>query len=234
MSMKFDKSRIYTALNADELKVGSTVFVSDDLSSLKESLSDFRLLKIIERVESEKCKHRFLCDDGFCYAFAYLVEEPNEQKLVALTKESSEIRAQFDSLIDKKNSSISYFAYKDCDNEQQFKMSIIKYIFKNIFDCVFCIETEETVQGFPDVMCLYQNLNGGTSALFYEFKYSNKSGKIKFQPTQPAFYKKYENIMQIIIVAYDQRTKMVVKFDSSCLFDKESPYYMNEKAEVQL
>lgn len=152
----------------------------------------------------------------------------------AMLKEANEISASFDSLTSKKNSSISYFAYKDCDNEQQFKMSVIKYILKNIFDCVFCIETEETVQGFPDVMCLYKNLNGGTSALFYEFKYSNKSGKIKFQPTQPAFYKKYKDTMQIVIVAYDQRTKKVVKFSSSYLFDKESPYYMNEKAEVQL
>lgn len=163
-----------------------------------------------------------------------LTEDKPTIDLVVSTKESSEIRAKFNSLTSKKKSSVGYFAYKDCDNEQQFKMSIVKNIFKDIFDCVFCIETEETVQGFPDVMCLYKNINGGTSAFFYEFKYSNKSGKIKFQPTQPAFYKKYENIMQIIIVAYDQRTKTAVKFDSSCLFDKESPYYMNEKAEVQL
>lgn len=163
-----------------------------------------------------------------------LTENKPTIDLATLTKESSEIRAKFNSLTSKKKSSISYFAYKDCGNEQQFKMSVIKYIFKDIFDCVFCIETEETAQGFPDVMCLYKSVNGSTSAFFYEFKYSNKSGKIKFQPTQPAFYKKYENIMQITIVAYDQRTKTAVKFDSSCLFDKESPYYMNEKAEVQL
>ena len=163
-----------------------------------------------------------------------LTEDNPTIDIEAMLKEANEIRASFDSLTSKKNSSISYFAYKDCDNEQQFKMSIIKYILKNIFDCVFCIETEETIQGFPDVMCLYKNLNSGTSALFYEFKYSNKRGKIKFQPTQPAFYKKYKDTMQIVIVAYDQRTKTVVKFPSSCLFDKESPYYMNKKAEVQL
>lgn len=163
-----------------------------------------------------------------------LTENKPTIDLATLTKESSEICTTFDSLTSKKKSNISPFVYKDCGNEQQFKISLIKDILKGVFDCVFCIETEETVQGFPDVMCLYQNLNGGTSVLFYEFKYSNKRGKIKFQPTQPAFYKKYEDIMQIGIVAYDQRTKTVVKFPSSCLFDKESPYYMNEKAEVQL
>lgn len=154
--------------------------------------------------------------------------------LESLTKELSEIRTTFDSLTSKKNSSISPFAYKDCKNEQQFKMSLIKDILKSVFDCVFCIETEETIQGFPDVMCLYKNVSGCTGALFYEFKFSNKNGKIKFQPTQPAFYKKHEDIMPIMIIAYDQRTKTVVHFPSSCLFDKESPYYMNEKAEVQL
>lgn len=137
-------------------------------------------------------------------------------------------------LKESEETKISSFAYKDCKNEQQFKMSIIKDYLKEIFDYIFCIETEETVQGFPDVMCLYKNIMGGTSTKFYEFKFSNKSGKIKFQPTQPAFYKKYNDVMQIVIVAYDQRTKTVVKFPSSCLFDKESPYYMNERAEVQL
>lgn len=166
-----------------------------------------------------------------------LTENKPTIDLEAIIKEPSEVRTTFDSLINKRNLfyyKIDSFVYKDCKNEQQFKMSIIKDYLKEIFDCVFCIETEETVQGFTDVMCLYKNLNGSTSALFYEFKYSNKNGKIKFQPTQPAFYKKYNDVMQIIVVAYDQRTKTVVKFSSSCLFDTKSPYYMNEKAEVQL
>lgn len=76
--MKFDKSRVYTALNADELKVGSKILVADNLLELKESLLKHRLPKIIEKVESEDWEHRFLCDDGFHYALAYLVEEPGE------------------------------------------------------------------------------------------------------------------------------------------------------------
>ena len=79
--MNFDKSRVYTALNADELKVGNKVIVADDLLALKESILKHRLPKTIEKVESEDCEHRFLCDDGFHYAFAYLVEEPREKKL---------------------------------------------------------------------------------------------------------------------------------------------------------
>lgn len=76
--MKFDKTKMYTVLNAEELKVGSKVIVADNLTRLKEDISNPRLLKIIEKVELEDWEHRFLCDDNFHYALAYLVEEPNE------------------------------------------------------------------------------------------------------------------------------------------------------------
>lgn len=79
--MKFDKSRVYTVLNADELKIGSKVIVADDLLALKESVLKHRLPKTIEKVESEDCERRFLCDDGFHYTLAYLVEEHVEKKL---------------------------------------------------------------------------------------------------------------------------------------------------------
>ena len=39
--MKFDKSRVYTAQNADELKVGSKVIVADSLQGLKDRLNKF-------------------------------------------------------------------------------------------------------------------------------------------------------------------------------------------------
>ena len=36
--MEFDKSRVYTALNADELKIGSKVILGNTLSELKEAV----------------------------------------------------------------------------------------------------------------------------------------------------------------------------------------------------
>lgn len=38
--MEFDKSKVYTALNADELKVGSKIIFADDLSSLQSRVID--------------------------------------------------------------------------------------------------------------------------------------------------------------------------------------------------
>lgn len=34
-NMKFDKNKVFTALNADELPIGSKVIVADNLASLK-------------------------------------------------------------------------------------------------------------------------------------------------------------------------------------------------------
>lgn len=124
----------------------------------------------------------------------------------------------------------------DCKDEQKFKMKYIREVLKPQFSRVFCIETEETVRGFPDVMCLeYKSAPLFTTpALFVEFKYSNAQGKIKFQPTQPAFYKANNEVMHIMIVAYNKKTNKVHCFTTSCLFNKDDRYHMNEKAEVQL
>ncbi len=119
--------------------------------------------------------------------------------------------------------------YSKCKNEQEFKKLFLKSA-KNKQDFyIFCIETEETVKGFPDVLCIHKETD---LASFEEFKYT-KTGKIKFQPTQPAFYRKY-GTMPIMIIAYNAKTDKVHTFMTYELFDKNSPYYMSEKAEVDL
>lgn len=119
--------------------------------------------------------------------------------------------------------------YSKCKSEQEFKMKFLKNAKnKQAFHC-FCIETEETVKGFPDVLCVEKNTD---KASFEEFKYT-KTGKIKFQPTQPSFYKRYSTL-PICVVAYNAKSDKVHWIMTHELFDKESPYYMNEKSEVDL
>ena len=73
--MEFDKSRVYTALNADELKVGSKVIVADNITSLKE-LVECNDVWILQNIAPENSIYRFITEDsGEPYAFAYLVEE---------------------------------------------------------------------------------------------------------------------------------------------------------------
>lgn len=80
--MDFDKSKVYTALNADELKIGSKVIVAYDLKTLKNlvSINDERVIHNLVKVYDESNYSRFVVDNGCCYAYslAYLVEEPEK------------------------------------------------------------------------------------------------------------------------------------------------------------
>lgn len=119
--------------------------------------------------------------------------------------------------------------YAHCKNEQEFKkLFIAKELHRrDIGQKIFCIETEETVAGFPDVMELVTISAGScTQAFFYEFKISDQSGNIKFQPTQPAFYK-HNSELPIKVVAYNRFSKRVHAFRTNEIFNKDSPYYTN-------
>lgn len=116
-----------------------------------------------------------------------------------------------------------------CSDEQKFKMQFIKEALPKKDYTALCIETEETVKGFPDVLVVEKK----TGLIhFREFKFA-RNGKITFQPSQPAFYREHPE-MWIYIVAFDPKKCFVHIFDSKCLFDEYSPYKMNEHGEVIL
>ena len=81
--MEFDKSRVYTALNADELKVGSKIILADNLSFLKERVThDAEYVTTLANVRREDYASRFIgADNGAAYTLAYLVSEPEKKKL---------------------------------------------------------------------------------------------------------------------------------------------------------
>jgi hypothetical protein len=116
--------------------------------------------------------------------------------------------------------------YSDCKDEQEFKKLYcakeIKKGLQGTAQKIFNIETEETVAGFPDVMELL--IDSTIRAHFYEFKFSDRRGNIKFQPTQPAFYKRNTE-MEICVVAYNCVSRRVHLFRTNEISDKDSPYY---------
>lgn len=133
--------------------------------------------------------------------------------------------------------------YTRCRDEQQFKMEFLRNAKKQLLlerksnVHLFCIETEETVLGFPDVMeveCSFSNV-----CRFYEFKFSNENGIIHFQPAQPAFYRMYPD-MEVTVIAYNKKSGKVHAFPVCELFDDNSNYKINmgrvdlNKGEVQL
>ena len=120
--------------------------------------------------------------------------------------------------------------FAHCKDEQAFKKLYCVSRLKQrgavtVKQSLFYIETEETVAGFPDVMEL-TTFCGKTTARFFEFKISDNRGNIKFQPTQPSFFKQnYE--LDIKVVAYNRVSKRVHVFSTNEIFDKNSPYYTN-------
>ena len=71
--MEFDKSRVYTALNADELHEGDMVIVANNLRDLKEFVQGCSLPVPLDEIIGERWTGRFRVE-GDSYALAYLVE----------------------------------------------------------------------------------------------------------------------------------------------------------------
>lgn len=77
--MEFDVSRVYTAVNADELKVGSKVIVADTLADLEAKVEQGAELEILLGIEPDDRSYRFIAN-YVRSALAYLVEGPAKLK----------------------------------------------------------------------------------------------------------------------------------------------------------
>lgn len=73
--MKFDVSRVYTAVNADELKVGSKVFVADNLEELRTKVELDAKAEVLLGIEPNNRLYRFRVHYARS-ALAYLIEAP--------------------------------------------------------------------------------------------------------------------------------------------------------------
>ncbi len=73
--MKFDKSKVYTALNADALKPGDVVFAADSLAGLKRL--DPKFVVTIVRIEDEtySCRCSYYEESAM---FAYLIAKHDD------------------------------------------------------------------------------------------------------------------------------------------------------------
>lgn len=119
---------------------------------------------------------------------------------------------------------------KNLKNEKEFKRYMIETMKgTKSYLGIFEIETEETVLGFPDVLAITNE----NRAVLYEFKYSNKQGVIKFQPTQPAFYKENKKL-DIEIIAFDTRCNSYHLILASELFMENGMYKISDNGKVKL
>lgn len=74
--MEFNKNRVFTSLNADELRAGDKVIVSYNLYGLKEQVKMFTesVIDVIEVIQDEDYFNRFKIKHGESFPLAYLVE----------------------------------------------------------------------------------------------------------------------------------------------------------------
>ena len=80
--MEFDKSRVYTALNADELQIGSRCIFADTVRGLRRKVEEERDTNRVEtfyRLHNEGGDDLFVGGDC-AYCYAYLIEPPAEPK----------------------------------------------------------------------------------------------------------------------------------------------------------
>lgn len=82
----FDYSKVYTAVNADKLKIGSKVYVAKNFHALRDQVCTCydTVCELLE-VRSEDFQDRFtaMFNDGIVTmsTLAYLISEPEEKKL---------------------------------------------------------------------------------------------------------------------------------------------------------
>ena len=81
--MEFDKSRVYTALNADELRAGDKVIVGTTIAEIRdfieEKVGSMKCYAEILKILPDNCEERFCIGENdavgeICFPLAYLVE----------------------------------------------------------------------------------------------------------------------------------------------------------------
>ena len=77
--MEFDRTRVYSACNADEVKIGSKGYFADSISELKRKISEGDEPLTLVKICGEEAATRFSVSPVSSYILFYLVEEPKEK-----------------------------------------------------------------------------------------------------------------------------------------------------------
>ena len=93
--MEFDKSRVYTALNADELHVGDIIIGDDCIGGLRTKVEFDKVApftSVITNIREESNSCRFETAYVQSWHLAYLVKRKPESKYVPWTKENCPLK----------------------------------------------------------------------------------------------------------------------------------------------
>lgn len=93
--MEFDKSKVYTALNAEELHEGDKVICANNLAALIDTVegSDGNdNVKVIESILEIMNTYRFSTMDNNAYNLAYLIDRKKEHEYIPWTNETCPLK----------------------------------------------------------------------------------------------------------------------------------------------
>lgn len=108
--MEFDKSRVYTAVNADELKIGSRCIFANTILSLREeveSLKGGEFIGELIAILNDNLVNRLRGEKG-AYPLAYLIEPPAEHKPFESIDKAMEAIKKHGGWIKKKSNGYQY------------------------------------------------------------------------------------------------------------------------------
>ena len=121
--MEFDKSKVYSALNADELKVGSKCIFADTVKALRKKVQADDYAQYVQpfiRLHDNGYDVQFLAD-CYTYNYAYLIEPPSKPKyrpFESVDKAMEAIKAHGRYVI-KTNNMMSAFLVTEDDEDQE-------------------------------------------------------------------------------------------------------------------
>jgi len=131
--MTFDKSRVYTALNADELKIGSKVILGNTLSELKEAVEVEKeeAIQNLAIIHGEDIMLRFTGDKYHSgYTLAYLIElpkKPEYRPFASIKVAMKAIKAHGGRVIKTNNIMSAFLVTKDDEDREKSRVFIDGY-----------------------------------------------------------------------------------------------------------
>ena len=128
--MKFDKSRVYTALNADELQIGSKCIFANNVFTLKDHVRNDYPAEILINVYSETTVERFQSDSDELYLLAYLIEPPKKPEyrpFASIKVAMKAIKVHGGRVIKTNNMMSAFWVTEDDEDQEESKVFIDEY-----------------------------------------------------------------------------------------------------------
>ena len=120
--MEFDKTRVYTALNAEDLPVGSNCIFARTIFDLRKEVEcDSIIVDTLKKIADDNFIDRFENDNYEWYPLAYLIELPKEPKyrpFASIKRAMDAIKAHGRHVI-KTNNMMSAFLVTEDDKDQE-------------------------------------------------------------------------------------------------------------------